>query len=144
MELLLKPSLSAAEIQFFAVEIRGKLRLDRSVSGSASGSTAASVNPFWNNYLLERAGSGKKPQKGGNDPGFVILNRLLEVCSSWSFPPFRKLITSMFIAYRQLSTVSNNTVGSDGMAPREVITMALLHVIHKFSYAWRVFLGHQA
>ncbi len=90
MNSLLKDGLISREIQFSAHDICEELRFARSVSGSTSGSTLASVNSVCDNNLLKRPGSGKKSRKGGNDPGFVILNRSHEVLSCWSFPPFGK------------------------------------------------------
>jgi hypothetical protein len=38
---------------------------------------------------MEHPGYGTQMRKGGNDPGFALLNRSHEATSCWSFPPFR-------------------------------------------------------
>lgn len=38
---------------------------------------------------MEHRGHGTKMRKGGNDPGFALLNRRTKAASCWSFPPFR-------------------------------------------------------
>jgi hypothetical protein len=38
-------------------------------------------------------------RKGGNDPGFALLNCSHEVCSCWSFPPFRMCVVSRETQY---------------------------------------------
>lgn len=75
---------------FFAAKIRDKLRLARSVRRSASGSIVISLNPFRKIALLERPGSGKRPRKGGNDPGFALLTARTKDVRAGRSRPFAK------------------------------------------------------
>lgn len=62
----------------------------RSIRRSTRGSMKRLAKSFRTMYFMITSGSDRKPRKGGNDPGFVILNRSHEVLSCWSFPPFGK------------------------------------------------------
>ena len=100
MNSLLKDGLISTEIQFSAHDICEKLRFARSVSGSASGSTLGSVNSVCDNNLLNRPGSGKKPRKGGNDPGFALLTARTKDVRAGRSRPFAVHIGRMWNAIR--------------------------------------------